>query len=236
MDEFIDPIEIINESRRLQDVNNFKRGSLYFAYSHPLIPLPWVLPQEVFVPHPRYLNSSYFFNALLTSDGNTDVTFESVVSLLAEQIDLTNLFYMQTSVITCSIQKGGDLNHYQPYPVTDNLHFKKELNIELDSGDTVAPFLGGVNFFSEELWDKVGLERRNIISKRCSVTPFKSGYLTMLKKDELTGYPEEIDKIKSLNKACGFGRIHRKKYDSFEFNVTDYRIHTSSPEEIIDAF
>jgi hypothetical protein len=127
---------------------------IHFLYFHSSIPKEVGFAQEVCIPHARYVNSAYYFNTLLENE-NIKVTFNLLLELLYEQVALTNSFYIETSVVNFSLFPPENITYLKA--ASDFAYYEqiREENIELESGDTVASFIVGVNYFSKELWNKL---------------------------------------------------------------------------------
>jgi hypothetical protein len=190
---------------------------LSFLYLHPCLPENFGFSQEVCIPSARYINSVYYFNTIL-SDENREVTFELILNLLTEQVALAKSFYMETSVVNFSFTPPIDVSYQKV--VSDFGYYKqvRQANIELNSGDTVAPFICGVNYFSNELWEEIGNHRREILKEYCKIIPYGEGMVTSLKERELSELLENIELINKINHLCGFGEVIKlDKFSGYDF-------------------
>jgi hypothetical protein len=198
---------------------------IHFIYFHPCLPSDFGFAQDVCIPPTKYVNSVYYFNTIL-ADYNKRVTFDLILDLVNEQVPLANPFYMETSVVNFSVVTPEGETYADPISDFAYYGLNRELNIELDSGDTVAPFIMGVNYFSNEIWDKLGSKRTNIIEQYCKIIPFADGIVASLKEGELSDLLENLEVINKINTSCGFGNIEkyedRSSYDCvFQVRVVE---------------
>jgi hypothetical protein len=189
------------------ETSSFFANRCYFFTGtlDPLIFIPYGLTHDICLPLNDLKNITYYFNVIMSEERAPYVSLESVIALVLEQVELVNPFFMECNLIDCSVSKEG--RYFKTKSPADNFYKNKYQKITLPSGDSLSPFIGGINYFSFELWERLGEKRQKAISIFCNLDQVGEGIISSLKASILAGYPHDAAILNEVNKTSGLGTL-----------------------------
>jgi hypothetical protein len=165
--------------------------------------------QQIYLPHIDNRHTDYGFWMPLLGENKDNINKENTLILLEQQIECANPIFMSAAFLMETNTFDGF------YRFHDKL---EKLKLTLSCGTDVFPFVEWINYFTFELWEKVGSDRQKIIKEYCQTIEWKTGIVTILTDEFLfLSEPNHLKLVNELNQKLGFGEIVKRDEPQIKF-------------------